>query len=817
MSVKTGWAWWDAQKPYVQTVICLAFLFVLPLFVSPDTILGDKKFLASDIVQWRGGAQSIIEAREKYGYEPLWAPNMYGGMPAYFISYLYDVSNIDTLIAYGLEAIFPANFFWVGLAGFFFLFRYVGAGHFASVFGALTLAFTTYIPIIIGAGHNSKFAAFNYISWVLLGFFMILNSDKRKLLALGIFALALSLELRAGHPQVTYYFVILMGIIWLFDVIKLVKEKSWNVLLEKNALFLGAAIIAVISVVQPYWSKTEFTPYSTRGGSVTNTSSGLDLDYAMAWSQGWGELLTLAIPNSYGGASGDGTYWGPKPFTSGPHYLGALAFLFFIFGIMYYKGRYKTPLLIGVVFSVLFSLGNNFLWFNELFFNYFPYFSKFRTPEMWLLASVFGMTFIAVFGLDYLLNKPITDKKWIYATAGSLALGLFLALAGSGLLSFEKDSERRQIAEQIARSNNVSVNDPRVQQSAAQYVNNRLKPERKKAAQTDAWRFVILITLGGALTYAVSEKKIKPAFAALGILALAAYDMISVGKRYIPEHSKVPANFSQEAKVKQQLTSLDEFIRDNILDETETWPYRAYPIASNPFNNAAPSFYYPSIGGYTAVKIGAFQDFINEALNDADGLPRTTMLAMLNVKFMSIPQQVQLPGFHLVHKDKNGVVLALNDVLPKAWFVLETQAVQTAKDALEAIKSDSFNPATTAIVEGLKKNYATHPESQQEVHVTRYEPRFIEIHTKHEEDAFLVLSEVFYPKGWKAELDGIEIPIYKTNFILRGFEIPSGEHTLKLSFNPASHELGKTISWAGTIGIWLIFVIGLLLSYRKPE
>jgi hypothetical protein len=327
MTAKTGWAWWDAQKPIVQTLICLAFLFVLPLFISPDTIVGDKKFLASDIVQWRGGAQAIIEAREKFGYEPLWAPNMYGGMPAYFISYLYDVSNIDTLVAYGLQFLFPANFFWVGLAGFFFLFRYVGASHFASVFGALTIAFTTYIPIIIGAGHNSKFAAFNYISWVLLGFFMILKHDKRKLLALGGFALALSIELRAGHPQVTYYFAILMGIIWLFDVIKLAKEKAWSFLVNKNALFLGAAIIAILSIVQPYWAKSELTPYSTRGGSVTNTSSGLDFDYAMAWSQGWGELLTLAIPNAYGGASGEGTYWGPKAFTSGPHYLFCSLFL----------------------------------------------------------------------------------------------------------------------------------------------------------------------------------------------------------------------------------------------------------------------------------------------------------------------------------------------------------------------------------------------------------------------------------------------------------------------------------------------------------
>ncbi len=84
-------------------------------------------------------------------YEPLWAPNMYGGMPAYFISYKYDVANLDTLISQWFAIfLFPANFFLGWLAGFFFLFRYVGVGHFASVFGALTIAFTTYIPISSG-------------------------------------------------------------------------------------------------------------------------------------------------------------------------------------------------------------------------------------------------------------------------------------------------------------------------------------------------------------------------------------------------------------------------------------------------------------------------------------------------------------------------------------------------------------------------------------------------------------------------------------------------------------------------------------------
>lgn len=813
----TGWAWWDSQKPWIQTALCIGFLLILPLFLSPDTIIGDKQFLANDIVQWRGGAESIIQAREKYGYEPLWAANMYGGMPAYFISYQLSALNLDSLIHQLFSGIFPAATFWVGLIGLFFFFRLFDIKHFYSVFGAITIAFTTYIPILLGAGHNSKFYAFNFIPWVFLGFFMILMGKKRPIISLSTFALALTLELRAGHPQVTYYFAMVLGIIWLFDVIQHLKEKSYSTLIRKNSLFLAAVILVGLSVIQPYWSKTEFTPFSNRGGSVANTSSGLDLDYAMAWSQGWGELMTLIIPNSYGGASGEGSYWGPKTFTSGPHYLGALAVLFLIFSLVYYKGKWKAPFLTAGILTMLFSLGNNFLLLNEFMFHYFPLFSKFRTPEMWLIASVFSFGFLAVLGLQSVLESGFSDKKWLYVSGGVLTFALLFALSSSSFLSFEKNNERRQIAEQIAQSNRVAVSDPRVQQTVSNYLKQEI-PKREQAAQSDSWRFFLIVFVGVGAVYLVSTKKISAGVAGLVIVVVSAFDMISVGTRYIPEHSKIQAGFNQEAKVKQQLTSLDLFIKNQQLNESGVWPYRTFPIASNPFNNAAPSFYYPSIGGYTAVKIGAFQDLIDEALYDqSQGLPRNAILSMLNVKYLPIPQKAELPGFKTAFTDQTGVVLELENVLPKAWFVNSISKANSSKEALDFIKNASFNPELEAIAEGIDTNFNAIVDANSKVEVTRYEPRKIEIKTTNNFEGFLVLSEVFYPKGWSAQLDGNEIPIYKTNFVLRGMQVPSGEHTVVLEFNPKSHELGSKIAWFGTILVWGLFVIGVFIEIKHKD
>jgi len=466
--------------------------------------------------------------------------------------------------------------------------------------------------------------------------------------------------------------------------------------------------------------------------------------------------------------------------------------------------------------SMLFSLGNNFMFFNELMYHYLPYFSKFRTPEMWLIATVFSFAMISVFGFQEVLNRGLDDKKWLYVTGGVLGFGLLLSLASTSVLSFQKEGEKQQIAQQIASSNRVSVNDPRVQQSVNQVIKNQLLPAREKAASKDSWRFVFLILIGGAVLYLVSINKLNTGIAGLLLVLVAAFDMISVGTRYIPHYSKVPTGFDQAAKVKQQLNSLDLYIKNNMLDSTGVWPYRSFPITANPFNNAAPSFYYPSIGGYTAVKIGAFQDLIDEALYNKEGMPNDRILAMLNVKYLPINQNASLPGYKVAHSDEDGVVLELEQTLPKAWFVFDVHKAESGKEALDYIKKDTFDPWSSSIAEGIDDGMDFDVEDNSIASVSKYEPRLIEIQTSNPHDGFLVLSEMYYPKGWTATLDGNEIPIYRTNFVLRGMKIPSGTHTVKLEFNPASYEIGTTLSWIGTGIIWLL-LIGALVMERKSE
>src|SRR5699024_12279631 len=68
----------------------------------------------------------------------------------------------------------------------------------------------------------------------------------------------------------------------------------------------------------------------------------------------------------------------------------------------------------------------------------------------------------------------------------------YTTLFRSSLLSFEKPGEMEQYIQQVASQNNISPENPQVQQRVQQYINTRLKPDRKELASSDAIRYLIL-------------------------------------------------------------------------------------------------------------------------------------------------------------------------------------------------------------------------------------------------------------------------------------------------------------------------------------
>jgi len=804
-----------------QHLIAVSILFLLPVILFDATVTGGKKIVGSDIVQWRAGAESVLEYEETHEREALWVQNMFSGMPAYVVSYSKAFFHIDNIIRKSFASIFPAGHYWVLLFGCYLFFILQGVRPFSAVLGAVFIGLTTYIPIILGAGHNSKFITYAYIPWLMSGYWLLTKNKDNQLWGLFTFTMALTLVLRGSHPQVTYYFLYLLAFWWMFDTYTAFKNGEQKAWIRINGFLLLGGFLALVSNIQPYWSIYEYSPFTIRGGSAMAGDTGLSLDYAFRWSQGLGEMLTLILPNAYGGSSGL-AYWGAKPGTSGPHYFGAVAFILFLIGLVFSKKRRKYVFLGTGILAMLFSLGHHFEDFNQLMYNFVPYFDKFRAPETWLILTIFCFTTIAVYGIDELIDqvqsraKP--EARKLYTLCGVvLGLGFLFSFATTSVLSFENAQQRQRIAEQVARQNNLSVQNRQVQQYTSQLINQRLKPERIELAQNDAFRFLLIAGAVIGLILFFYRGTIGSGVLLAGLILISSFDMISVGKRYINDSAIVDESIDAERRIRAQITEADQYLVNHVSENT-AYPYRVFPLDFNPFNNAIPAYFYPSIGGYTGAKLSHYQDLIEQLLYTDNGLNFNT-LNMLNVKYITASRSLPFEPLKQVYSGDNVRVYENTTVLPKAFFVDSLITVSTPRESMSVLKDHSLDLAHTAVVE-TQSPLQIKADSNATAKVASYNVRKIKLETQTTNPGFLVLSEIYYPKGWKAFIDGRQTPIYKTNYVLRGIEVPAGEHEILFHFNPASHVWGTRIAWAGNIiqiGLGVFLLGGYLRQRFKTD
>jgi len=811
---------WEKIPLSVKHGICLVVLVLLPTFLFPDVFWGDSRFVAHDTIQWRASAESIISERNTTGEEPLWATNQFSGMPAYLVSYQKSVPNIDNLLTLP-ETLYPASFFWVLVIGMYLFLVKLGFRPASSLLGSILAGFSTYLPIIVGAGHNSKFVALSFIPWVMLGYAMLRDEDRNKWLSAFVFTGAFILQLRAGHPQITYYFMWLLGIWFLYDVYNAYKDGRLKPFASVATLVILSGVVTLIANAQPYWSIYEYSPFSIRGGGGSDSpgGAGLDMDYAFRWSQGWGELLTLLVPNAYGGSA---AYWGPKSGTSGPHYFGAITMIFLVIGLWKSDFKLKWVFFGAGAITLLFSLGENFMAMNTFMFNYFPLFNKFRAPETWLVVAGFCFPVVAVAGVEYLAKKSGELKKsdWLPAIIPVAVIAVVAALGSGVILSFEKPGQADQFIEQLAAANQLNPSDSRVQQQVRDFIETNLKPERRALAQRDGLRFLIIVTLSISVLIGLAFRKLSAGPATLILVIIAGYDVITVGQRYANDNSMVPKDFDAQRTIEQTRRPMDTWLAGNVKSD-EPWSYRVFPLSDNPFNNALPSYFYPSLGGYSGARMAIYDDLMSRSIFVGDAGLNIGLMNMLNTKYLTYAAGLNLPGFDPVHEIDGVVVYENTNVLPKAWFVDRADVVLNKDNALSRINQFTFNPAREAVVENDRLLPELTADSTASAVVTTYSARQIDVQVSRTTGSgLLVLGELYYPRGWVATIDGEPTEILKTNFALRGVVVPEGSHTVSFTFEPNSHTAGTTIAWVGHL-VWLLMggvaLLFHLRSPRKPE
>ncbi|MEY3678352.1 MAG: hypothetical protein RI924_493 [Bacteroidota bacterium] len=810
------------KRNATHLIIIGIFITLCLVYFSPA--LQGKGLLQNDVLQAQAMQKEIMDFKALDGKAPLWTNSMFGGMPAYQIWVQYPY-NITTYIISFFKTIFPnpIDTVLLYLLGAYLLFNVLRVKPWLAAAGAIAFAFSSYNFIIIEAGHSNKALAIAFFAPILAG--IILTLRGRFWMGAAITAIALALEIRANHIQMTYYLFIAILIFIGIEIYHAIKHKNLKSLYQPALYSAGALLIAVAVNAAMLWTTYEYGQQSIRGKSnltysKAQPSNGLDKEYAYQWSQGVGENITFLIPNFYGGGgasqldeksevvkvlSSKGvpseqalefakqlpSYWGEKPFTSGPVYFGAIVCFLFVLGLFIVKGRMKWWIIGASTLSLLLSFGKNWPLVSDLFFDYFPLYNKFRAVESILVIAGFLFPILAVLAVKELTeleqDKQKLQKKFMYSVYITVGLILFLLALPDLFFSFTS-STHSGLIEQLTQ---VTGGDRNFAESIAQ----SLVKDRISLARNDAFRSLIFVLLGAALVWAMIKNKLSQQLAVilLGIAILV--DLWSVDRRYLNNQ-----NFVESSVLKQQFEAreVDQFI----LKDTSLG-YRVLDLSIPTFSSANASYFHKTVGGYHAAKLKRYQEVLDKQFNNSIN---EDVLDMLNTKYVILndPQSQS-------QKMQNRASACGN-----AWFVPNVTFVKDADEEMTAISS--FNPRAEAFISDEFKSLIDSKkvgfDPNGMIKLLNYRPDHLTYEYSTGKDMVAVFSEIWYDKGWKAYVDGEEIPHFRANYILRAAALPGGNHKLEFKFEPASYYTGEWISLFASI----LLVGGLgFAMYREQK
>lgn len=803
----------------------MGLLLVVALaFYSPMVFEG-KGVHGTDNITWRSNANVLLEHQEKTGEQSLWNPNVFGGMPAFLIQYKQAIPQVDDIIDAARPYVWPVSHFFFLLLGMYLLVFYLTRNHLSGLLAAVAFGFTTYLPIILGAGHNTKFITLAFAPYVVLAFVYTLRNPS--LLGGLLFAGTLALDLRAKHPQITYSVLMMLLVWWVVELVWAWRNDEIEPFAKSTGWLAMGTGLALLMVAQPYAAIYQYKQFSVRGAEVAagggGGGGGMGWEKAMQWSQGPKELFTLAIADAFGG--GGGTYWGPKSFTEGPHYVGGVVLALAGLAVWRVRSRLTWGLGAGVLATTLFALGKHASFVNWPMFAYFPFFDAFRAPETWLSITALGLAILAGVGLDYALRRgdgrhEERTRSILYLFGGIAAVVLLLRVGPNLFFDFEKPNERQRLVQAIQQQRpELSVQSQQVQQ----FIQKRLQQsqaERREMFKADATR--TLLAVGAVLLLLwLYRRETLPGWATGGLIALVVLiDLWGVDRRYLGSEQ-----FSPQPDTETQIpnTQVDQFVKEKVDEAGGPGRFRVFPLqtpySGNPFSNAISSYHYQSVGGYHGAKLQRYQDYIDHILRSSRRGPNENALDLMNTRYIIAGQQ--LPGTNVAYRDQETSTMVLEnpDAVPRGFLVGETEVVDEPQATWERLRSSSFDPRTTALLPEPLDEPVTPIDSNSTAAVTleSFSPPEITWTVETDAPRLFVASEVYYPSGWTATLNGEEVPIHRVDYLLRGVHVPEGEHTLTMRFEPKVHTYSVWVAGGATTGVYGGIVFLLWGRYRRRD
>jgi len=824
------------KKCLPYAVALVVFIVLTLLYASP--VLDGKVLNAGDTKSWQGMYQECKEYNDAGNYS-WWTGSMFGGMPTFQTGGgKYDggkfYGSCRSIAQLGLPMTLALIFCY--FFGYFIMLRAFKVNEWLSIVGAIAIALSSYFILIIPAGHNTKAMALGFLPVIIGGFHLIFQKKYAWGCILTMFYTSFSIM---AHPQMTYYIFMLIGVFFLAEIFIHIKEKRWKDLGIGTLAFALSLALGIGVQTPSFMTNQEYAKETMRGGhselaqadDTTNKTAGLDISYMTQYSYGIGETATLLIPGAKGYASaydvgtdskvyeamvqngiskrqaedyckGMPTYWGGDEGTSGPVYVGAIVCFLFILGLIVVKGPYKWAILIATIFAILLSWGYNFLPFTELFANYFPMYTKFRAVESILVVAEITIPLLSFLALKEIMDQKNATKfdKKKFGTkvliAGGITAGIcFIAFIASYFVNYS-----------WGRDADIFAQWP-------EWLSSAVIAERAAILRSSALRSLLFVALGAGLVWLYVQDKLKFGYftAILGILVLV--DMWPIDRKFFNDDNFVSAK-QDKNYFKEQPWETDILAR-----EKNNPSYRVYNLTDpqGPFNDSRTSYRFKSIGGYSAAKLRRYQDLI-----DAHIYPETNpmfkhIMQQGNQLFLEKSDTTDYQVLNMLNMkyaivgNEQPMVVENPNAFGNAWFVDNVVLANTPNEESDALnKINLHNTLVTDVkYKEFVKNFRPHHDSTANIQLTKYAPDYVEYDYQAAEAGLVVFSEVYYPYGWNAYIDGQPADHFRANYTLRAMNVPAGKHHIRFEFRPATVEKWGKVA-VGCAWLIVISTLGII-------
>jgi hypothetical protein len=764
--------------PRISTGAAAAIYFGLALLYFLPAFLPDRHIYGTDYLVGGYFFHEFISEQFAKGELPRWVPYVFGGLPLYA-----NPGSTYHPVRFLADWIFPVSKIWptffvvhFGLAGLgtYLLGREMGTRRWVALVGGLAFQFTGITMSWVLGGHEGRIIVATLTPLIFYFFHRGIRTGSTAPFvgaAAAIGSALLTFQIQSSYYMLVGALIWSVFCLWHFGLFREPRRLVKPVLLGVGAVAFGFAMASVNFL--PFQDYVAESPRGMAGGR--------GYEYATSYSMPTAEVAALAVPELSGTLE---TYRGSNPFKLHTEYAGAFAIVLAALGAYFSRRNRYWWFFAGLgLFALTIALGGNTPLYR-LYYEVFPGFKRFRAPAISFFLVSLSLVAMATLALEALAARlderrasarpgrepePLTEAKTAgLVLGGVVAVALLLGMLASG-----------------ASAPNVPAPGP------------------------VAFRFALFAAAVAAVVWFWIRGALNSTATVVLLAALTVVDLWIVDRRFFDTVPPPEEMFAAD--------DVADFLRSQPgRDRTWVLPFGA--VYRGNAGNYLMHFDVDQVGGEHGNHLQRYGQYVGagtETYIDWHNLMESpAFMNAANVRYIVSGVEFQDPRLREVHRG-SALVYENLGALPRAYLVPRVVTTREETGALEMIARPDFDPRTTAVVNSAQPVPLPEGPLQGDARLVEYTPDRVTVQTRADRAALLVLADNFYA-GWRAEVDGREAPVLRTNHTFRGVVVPAGEHRVTFTFHTPDLYTGLYV-YLGCMALLALYGLWLLVARHRER